>query len=391
MEKPNVCYFRGSFLNPFETQYIEKLTDDFEISTAYTKSHRFDVSSITLPKIEVGCLDYANNLLPRKMFGKTVPNFLKYFGYDEVLLNYQGMLEGLDILHMQEQSFYSSWQLAKNKSKYGYKIVTVQCEVNPYWYLHKPKIVERARYVRSQTDKFIARSERAKQALICENVPEEKISVIGHGVNTDIFKPRNKEPSLLKKHNIDEDRLIILSVGHLLWTKGIFSLVNAARLLAKHPEWLKLNPLFLIIGEGDERGELENRIKLYGLEKHFLLLGKRPYHELPAYHNLADIFTLPSISTKYILEQFGIALIESMASGIPVISTHCGAIDEVVGDAGVLVQPNDYYRLYIELLSLGTNPEERVRLGEAGRLRVNSLFTEIGISDKISKVYSDLL
>ena len=70
MEKPNVCYFRGSFLNPFETQYIEKLTDDFEISTAYTKSHRFDVSSITLPKIEVGCLDYANNLLPRKKFGK---------------------------------------------------------------------------------------------------------------------------------------------------------------------------------------------------------------------------------------------------------------------------------------------------------------------------------
>ena len=391
MAKPKVCYFRGSFLNPFETQYIEKLTDKFDIYTAYTRSHRFDIDGINLPKLEVGCMDYANGLIPRKLFGRSVPNLLKHLGYDEVLINYKKILGNLDILHMQEQSFYSSWQLAKSKERYGYKIVTVQCEVNPYWYLNKPKIVERAKYIRSKTDKFIARSERAKQALICEDIPEEKISVIGHGVDMDVFKPREKNQELLKKHNIAGDRLIILSVGHLLWTKGIFSIVNAAKLLSSHPEWLKLNPLFLIIGEGNDRGELERRIKLYGLESQFLLLGRKPYHELPAYHNLADIFTLPSISTKFILEQFGIALIESMASGNPVISTHCGAIDEVVSDAGVLVQPNDYYRLYLELLRLGMDPKERVRLGEAGRMRVQNLFTEVGISEKIANVYSDLL
>ena len=100
---------------------------------------------------------------------------------------------------------------------------------------------------------------------------------------------------------------------------------------------------------------------------------------------------LPSISTRFILEQFGIVLIESMATGKPVISTYCGAIDEVVDDAGFLVQANDYFRLYHALLDLSKNESLRNELGERGLARVRDRFSRDLISSKIASVYQEVL
>jgi glycosyltransferase involved in cell wall biosynthesis len=120
-------------------------------------------------------------------------------------------------------------------------------------------------------------------------------------------------------------------------------------------------------------------------------VGWQPYDQLPDIHRLADIFILPSISTRYILEQFGIALIESMATGKPIISTHCGAIDEVVGDAGILVQPNDYFRLYYALLKLCLNKDLRSDLGNRGFKRVHKRFNQHKIPSEIASAYKEVL
>jgi len=391
MTKPRVCYFRGSYLNPFETQYLEPLQEEYELSVAYTRSHRFEIDSIPMRKISVNCLDYFNGLLPRQIKGHHIPNLFKVFGYDEVLLNALDFAKNFDVIHAQEQAFYSSWQLAKAKQKHGFKLITVQCEVNPYWYLSKRAIPLRAKFTREQSDLFIARSERAKAALICEGVNENRIRVIGHGVDTKRFHPGPKDNKLCAELNIDSDRFIILFVGHLLWTKGIFALANAAKLVMADPEIKKLDPLFLIVGEGGERAALEQTIKNLEIEHNFKLIGRQRYNLLPAIHRLADIFVLPSISTRYILEQFGIVLIESMSTGKPVISTHCGAIDEVVGDAGILVQPNDYLRLAESLITLCKNEELRNELGIRGIDRVNTFFTNTIMSSKIASAYQEVL
>lgn len=389
--KPKICYLRGSYLNPFEAQYLLPLQKEFDITIAYSKSHRYDVSKVEMSQKQLACLDYLNGILPRSILGRTIPNPFKYFGYEEVLIGLNNFTQQFDLLHVPEQIFYFTWQVARNKKKNNYKMITMQDEVNPFWYLHKPAIAKRAAFVRSQTDLFIARSERAKAALICEGVDPNQIRVIGHGVDTTRFKPGSRNEKLCHFLGIRPDRFIILFVARLFWTKGIYPIADAAKLLLQHPEIKALDPLFLIVGDGNDRTSFEERVKRLGIHNSFHFVGWQPYDQLPDIHRLADIFILPSISTRYILEQFGIALIESMATGKPIISTHCGAIDEVVGDAGILVQPNDYFRLYYALLKLCLNKDLRSDLGNRGFKRVHKRFNQHKIPSEIASAYKEVL
>ncbi|MEJ0038313.1 MAG: hypothetical protein WDO68_19900 [Gammaproteobacteria bacterium] len=53
--KPRVAYVRGSYLNAFEAQYLEPLQDRFDVTAMYPRSHRFDVRSLRLPRIQLPC------------------------------------------------------------------------------------------------------------------------------------------------------------------------------------------------------------------------------------------------------------------------------------------------------------------------------------------------
>jgi glycosyltransferase involved in cell wall biosynthesis len=387
--KPRVCFLRGSYLNAFEAQYLRPLQDAFDLTAAHPRSHRFDVASIGLPRRKLSCLDYLNGLIPRKIAGRPVPNALKFLGYEEVLLGVDRLVKDFDLIHLPEQSFFFTWQVASRKPRFGFRILVTQAEVNPYWY--PPVVAKRAEIVRSRADLFIARSNRARAALICEGVKSEKIRVIGHGVDIDRFRPGPRNAELCSSLGIDRNRFIVLFVGRLVWTKGLYALVDAAKLLSREPVFRRRDPLFLIVGDGPERPSLEARIKQLNLQRSFIFAGDQPYRRLPDLHRLADVFVLPSISTRYILEQFGIALIEAMATGTPVVATHCGAMDEVVGRAGLLVQPNDYLRLGEALLRLLDDGDLRAELGQLGVDRVRAKFTHQMIAEAIASAYRTAL
>jgi glycosyltransferase involved in cell wall biosynthesis len=389
--KARVAYVRGSYLNPFEAQYLEPLRELYDLTVAHPRSHRFDVSSISLPRRELPCLDYANGLIPRTIGSMRIPNPQKYLGIDEYLFGLDRFLPGFDLLHVAEQSFYSTYQIAMRKRHYGFRMITLQDEINPYWYDRSKGALARAQRVREHTDLFIARTERARCALLCEGVAPERIRVIGHGVDTTRFSPGPRPESLARSLAIEPDHLVVLLVGRLVWEKGIFALADAARMLLSGLPRNGPKPLFVIVGAGEELGRLQRRLDLLDVSRHFRLLGSLPYDQLPEMHRLADIFVLPSISTRYVLEQFGIALIEAMATGKPIVSTRCGAIDEVIGDSGLLVQPNDYYSLCEALRSLLQDASLRQRLGQLALRRVQSRFRSDQISAMISDAYRDVL
>jgi glycosyltransferase involved in cell wall biosynthesis len=389
--KPRVAYVRGSFLNPFEAQYLEPLLNRFDITAVYPRSHRFDVRSLQMPRVQLPCLDYINGLVPRHVGGFAVPNPQKRLGLDEYLFGLDRLLPGLDLVHVAEQTFYCTYQIARRKQRYGYKLICLQDEINPFWADGHGRAPERAAFVRKSADLFIARTARARSALICEGVEAERIRVISHGIDTRRFAPGPRSPELSQRFAIAPDNLVILLVGRLVWEKGLFSLADAAALLLHDEAFRKLKPVFVYAGEGPERAALQRRLRRLGVESSFRLIGSQPYSLLPEVHRLADIFVLPSIATRSVQEQFGIALIEAMASGTPILTTHCGAIDEVVGPAAVVVQANDYFRLAEGLRALAVDAGLRHRLGQQALERVHRLFAREVIGEQVADAYVTVL
>ena len=389
--RPRVAYIRGSYVNPFEVQYLEPLTERYEIVIAYPRSHRYPLDSIQLPLRALHCLDFADGIVPRSLGSSQLPNPLKALGRDEFLLGLEAFLRDFDIVHVAEKTFYYAYQVARLKQRLNLKLITVQCEINPYWFAGRPGLMGRAQAVIDETDLFVARSQRARAALLTEGVSADRIDVIGHGIDPDRFKPGPRDVELCSRFGIDPGRFVVLLVGRMVWEKGLYALADAVASLVRDPEIQRVDPLFVIAGDGPERPGFESHLQLLGLTDRFRLLGSVPYPLLPAVHRMADVFVLPSISTRTVLEQFGIALIEAMGTGTPVIATHCGAIDEVVGDAGLLVQPNDHFRLAEALRELCLSPERRRQLGAAGHARLLENFTAQAISEKIGLGYDRVL
>lgn len=96
------------------------------------------------------------------------------------------------------------------------------------------------------------------------------------------------------------------------------------------------------------------------------------------YYSDAGIFVLPSLK-----EGFGQVLLEAIACGLPIISTNTSAIPEVVGDAGILVEPRNSQALVEAIINLIENEE----LGKNGRKRVEENFTWEKVAERVEEVY----
>ena len=243
----------------------------------------------------------------------------------------------------------------------------------------------------SAVDTYFAISRRAKETLMLEGVSENKIRIIPHGVDIKKFKPRVKDCELMKSLNIREKETIILFVGSMSKIKGVQFLILAANKLLNDDE-LKEKPIrFLLVGRGPEEYRMKRLAKKLGIQKSIIFLPFIPHEEIPYIYNLADIFVLPSVPTEITQEKFGIVLIESMASGVPVISTYCGAIPEVISTSGILTQPADIISLYNSLKTLILDKQIQKRLIKKGLDRVYKKFDNRLISRKIKEIYDDLL
>lgn len=102
---------------------------------------------------------------------------------------------------------------------------------------------------------------------------------------------------------------LILSVGRLVKYKGFDVLVEAAK---------SVDATFMIVGEGVERGALQAAIEAAGLQDRVLLIGALGERDLIVHLHAADVFAMPSVSNA---ETFGIAQLEAMAAGTPVVNT----------------------------------------------------------------------
>jgi colanic acid/amylovoran biosynthesis glycosyltransferase len=232
-------------------------------------------------------------------------------------------------------------------------------------FIHQQMLAEKARQAR-----FIAAISEYNKRFILGRVPglaPEKIKVIRCGI-----EPENYEPEAgqwAARGSQPDGALTAVCVASLQPYKGIKHLVRAAAQVRRQVPGFRC----LVAGEGADRPELEALIAELGLTDCFELLGARPQHEVSALLARADLFVLPSvIAPSGQMEGIPVALMEAMASRLPVVSTRISGIPELVEDGrnGLLVEPEDEEALASAIVALLGDPALRARMGQEGSHKV---------------------
>jgi glycosyltransferase involved in cell wall biosynthesis len=183
------------------------------------------------------------------------------------------------------------------------------------------KYIEQKIYARTQ---HVVTLSHYMKLLLMEKYafPGEKISVIPGGVNTDQFKQTLSRREARRLLGLTSDRPIILTVRRLERRMGLHNLIDAmGEVVRVHGD-----VLVLIVGKGPLRNELEQHIASKHLSANIRTLGAVTDEALPLLYRAADFSIVPTIS----YEGFGLILLESLASGTPVLGTPVGAIPEVL-------------------------------------------------------------
>ena len=177
-------------------------------------------------------------------------------------------------------------------------------------------------------DAVISVSTPVKELLLKSGISPKKISLIENGVNLDRFQVNGNGKNLKKDLRLPDNRKIIGTVGRLTKEKGHTYFLKAAKKILD----LNENCIFLVVGDGELREDLNEEAKSLGISRNILFTGKRD--DIPDLLSLMDIFVLPSL-----LEGQPMALLEAMAAKRPVIATTVGDIPKILknGELGILV------------------------------------------------------
>jgi glycosyltransferase involved in cell wall biosynthesis len=152
-------------------------------------------------------------------------------------------------------------------------------------------------------------------------------------------------------------------VGVLKWQKGVDVLLTAfAGFVREFPGW-KIQ----IAGDGPLSQTYREMADELGLSGSVEWLGQVPRDRLVDLYRSARIFALSSLT-----EGFPKVLLEAMACGTPVVVTDVGSCREVTGDAGLVVPPNDHYRLRDALVELASGGDRWARMSQAATERSRS-------------------
>ena len=198
--------------------------------------------------------------------------------------------------------------------------------------------------VRSQYVKFdrtVAISPTMRDSYLELNIPQERIVMIPNGVDARRFSFGSNVEQTRKRLGVPSERKLILTVGRNHPKKGFDQIPEIIRGLKA----LRDDFLWLIVGEGSE--DILKQAKHCGVDRYLItkdnvclgsVAAEYPSQELIAIYQAADVFVFPTL-----IETFGIVVIEAMAAGLAVVTTHALGVKDLLDDGvqGFKVEPND--------------------------------------------------
>ncbi|MEE8328372.1 MAG: glycosyltransferase family 4 protein [Thermodesulfovibrionia bacterium] len=241
---------------------------------------------------------------------------------------------------------------------------------------------------------IIAVSHYIKKELMGVGCEERKITVIHHGIDTDIFHPDIKPANILKKFPGLKNKRIIFHPARMGLAKGCDVSIKAINLVKKRfPEVLLVmagnkNIIDWELSQEKDIAYFIELVKTFDLKKH-VFIDFYSLKEMPAFYSLADICVYPSTS----LEPFGLTLLESLSSGKPIIVTNTGGMPEVIMDDvnGYVIKVKDFEILASRIEYLLAEPGVRKRLGCTGRRAVCTHYTKEIMTKSCLEIYKSVL
>lgn len=205
-------------------------------------------------------------------------------------------------------------------------------------------------------------------------VPRERIGTIMGGVAPERFTAGEEEAAAARELLGLGDRRFVLTVARLVRRKGHDTVLDALpQVLEQFPELL-----YVVVGDGPMREELERRIDELGLKDSVMMTGALDDDRLSGLYSASEFLVMPSRPVRGELpEGLGLVFLEAAAAGVPGIGTDFGGIPDAVEDGvtGLLVPPDDAGSLAQAMLRLLGDDALCRQMGEAARDRVLRDFT----------------
>ena len=263
-----------------------------------------------------------------------------------------------------------------------YGVDASACAVDPYW-------IKRLKVMFQYASVIIVLCESAKKSLISVGCNESKIIIWDIGIPIENYK---YEPTLKLKENTVVRFLI---VARFVEKKGYDVLLDAFKKLSQNESNISLT----IVGYGPLKSKIKSKIEFLNLQEYINVIDTSEvsnFFEMFKYNlETHDLFVLPSIIASNGDDEGGppIVITNSMAAGLPVISTPVGGIERAIIDnkTGFLVKPNDSDSLHEKMSYLCKHKSQWRVVSDAARLLVESNFNKEKQLEKINKIYSNLV
>lgn len=214
--------------------------------------------------------------------------------------------------------------------------------------------------------------------------PKAKVFLIPNGIDLDKFQVLDHKLQTDFKFNSQKDNTII-TVSRLVSKNGLGDLIKAFQIL--NTKYNLLNNKLIIIGDGPLRENYQSLISNYKLQDKVKLLGEVSPDEIPKYLAQADIFVRPSLS-----EGLGIAFLEAMAAGLPIIATPVGGIPDFLkdGETGLFCRVGDPEDIAEKISMVLSDDGMKNRLILNGRKLVEERYTWNKIASEFKKIYDGI-
>ncbi|MHB8993866.1 MAG: glycosyltransferase family 4 protein [Armatimonadota bacterium] len=219
-------------------------------------------------------------------------------------------------------------------------------------------------------------------------VKDDALRMVGCGMDAELFAPDPERATALReKYGLHRKR-VLLTVSRLVPRKGHLTVIEA---LPRIREAVG-NVCYLIVGDGDYRGTLQEAVAQQGLSDHVIFAGRAAAEDLCGYYTLGDLMVMPSYDIRGIpTEGFGLTFLEANCCGRPVIGSRSGGIPDAVdhGLSGLLVPPRDPAAVAKAAIRILSEPGLAEQMGEYGQHRAREMFRWEYVARRVDAAFAE--